>query len=250
MKTILVAAILAAVLTMVPGTDFAGQLPEKNHDFLPKVHNLIFVIDVSDSMLGGYPKNFNVLRLFVTSRGLALFNNMMAPVPRWQYDLNTALITFGDCSTPRLLSPLEPWTRKKYERYYGCLRQEGFGPYRTATLQDALQLAGQLMGTAAGRTAIVIFSDGGTQAECPQKTVTALKDLYGDKVRIFAVFLGDREAGWRNLYEICKLSGGYVRRWEDVASKPQMQEFAWDITVREIMFPYPEIFFKAGNADL
>jgi hypothetical protein len=241
---------LVAVFMLVPAVGFAGQIPEKDHDFLPKVHNVIFLIDVSDSMLAGYPKNFDHSRLFVATRAFALFNNMMPHVPHWQYDMNTALITFGDCSTPKILSPLGPWTRAKYAPYYNCLRQEGFGPYRTATLQDALQLAGQLVGTVVGRTAIVIFSDGGTQGECPQKTVTALKDLYGDKVEVFAIFFGDREVGWRNLYEVCLLSGGYARRWEEVRSKPQMKDFAWDITVREIMFPYPEIFFAARSPDL
>ena len=58
------------------------------------------------------------------------------------------------------------------------------------------------------------------------------------------------EVGWRNLYEVCKLTGGYCRAWEDVRTKKQMKEFAWDITVREIMFPYPEIFFPQKSAQL
>jgi hypothetical protein len=58
------------------------------------------------------------------------------------------------------------------------------------------------------------------------------------------------EGGWRNLYEVCKLTGGYARTWEEVRTCKQMKDFAWDITVREIMFPYPEIFFKHKSADL
>lgn len=250
MKRSLTAAALAAFLMILPAMGFSGMIPQKDHDFLPKVHSVIFLFDVSDSMMAGYPKNFDHPRLFVATRALALFNNMMPHIPRWQYDLNTALITFGDCDVPKILSPLGPWTRTKYARFSSHLRKEGYGPYRTANLQDTLQLAGQLIGTAVGRTAIVIFSDGGNQGECPQKTATALKDLYGDKVQVFGVFFGTKEVEWRNLYEVCKLTGGYTRDWEEVRKKPQMKEFAWDITVREIMFPYPEIFFKAGMADL
>ena len=250
MKKSLVVTAVTLLLVASVGTAVAGVIPEKNHDFIPRFHNVIFLFDVSDSMWAGYPKNFDNPRKFVATRAFALFNHMLPHIPRWQYDMNTALITYGDCKTPRLLSPLSPWDRKKYAPFYNCIRQEGYGPYPTANLQDALQLAGQLIGAACGRTAIVIFSDGGNQGECPQKTATALKDLYGEKIAIYAVFFGHTEVGWRNLHEICTLSGGYARAWEEVRTKPQMKEFAWDITVREIMFPYPEIFFKADRWDL
>jgi outer membrane protein OmpA-like peptidoglycan-associated protein len=79
---------------------------------------------------------------------------------------------------------------------------------------------------------------------------TALKNHFGDKVRIYAVHIGNTEGGWRNLYETCKLSGGYVRAWEEVRTCALMKNFAWDILVREIMFPYPEIFFKPKSAEI
>jgi len=250
MKSSLVAAALILTLIASPGKAFSGTIPEKNHDLIPQFHNIIFLFDVSDSMMAGHPKNFDHPRIFIARRAFALFNHMMPHIPRWQYDMNTALITFGDCETPRLLSPLAPWSRETYGKYYNLLEQQQYGPHPTATLQDALQLAGQLIGTACGRTAIVIFTDGGNQGECPQKTVTALKDLYGEKIGVYGVFFGNTEVGWRNLFETCTLGGGYARAWEEVRTKPQMKEFAWDITVREIMFPYPEIFFKADSSDL
>lgn len=250
MRTSLAAAALIALMVISPTLGFSEKMPQKDHDFIPQFHNVIFLFDVSDSMMAGHPENFDHSRLFIATRAFAFFNGVMPHVPRWQYDLNTALITFGDCNVPKILSPLGPWTRDKYERFYNCLRNEGFGPYTTAALQDALQLAGQLIGTACGRTAIVIFTDGGNSGECPQKTVTALKNLYGNKVQVFGVWFGSDEVGFRNLYEVCKLSGGYARTWEEVRSKPEMKDFAWDITVREIMFPYPEIFFKAESSDL
>ena len=251
MKTSLAAVALAALLIFLPGPSFSGVQGEKGHDFIPRFHNVIFLFDVSDSMMAGYPINYDFSRMFVATRAFMMFNAVMPHVPQWQYDLNTALITFGDCATPRLLGPLGPWTRVKYASNYACLRQEGTGPRRTAAFQDALQLAGSLISTAAGRTAVVVLTDGGSMGECPQKTAIALKDAYGKKVQVYGIFFGgDREVGWRNLYEVCKLTGGYCRQWEEVRSKAQMQEFAWDVLVREIMFPYPEIFFKMKSADL
>lgn len=248
MKLSLAVLILASLLIALPMPSHCAI--EKGHDFVPRVHNLIFIFDVSDSMFAGHPENFDSPRLFIATRGFMLFNAVMPHVPHWQYDLNTALITFGDAKMPCLRSPLAPWNRAKYKPFYDTMRIEKFAPYRTATLQDALQLAGSLISSAAGRTAVVVFSDGGSMGECPQKTAAALKEAYCDKVEVYGVWLGDKEVGWRNLYEVCKLTGGYARKWEEVRYKPLMKEFAWDITGREIMFPYPEIFFQPKSADL
>ncbi|MGB6066060.1 MAG: OmpA family protein [Desulfomonilaceae bacterium] len=250
MKTSIAALALAALLIFLPGYSFSKVICEKDHDFIPRFHNMIFLFDVSDSMMSGYPKAYDFSRLFVATRAFMMFNAVMPHVPHWQYDLNTALITFGDCKTPNLLGPLGPWTRVKYAANYACMRREGTGPWRAAAFQDALQLAGSLIGTAAGRTAVVVLTDGGSVGECPQKTAICLKDAYGKKVQVYGIFFGNREVGWRNLYEVCKLTGGYCRHWEEVRTKASMQEFVWDILVREIMFPYPEIFFKVKSADL
>ncbi len=250
MKARLSAVILIGLLIALPTSALAGLGEDKKHDFIPRFHNLIFLFDVSDSMTAGYPKNFDHPRLFVATRAFMMFNAMMPHVPLWQYDLNTALLTYGDDKVPRIRSPLGPWARVKYQEFYPCMRLDKFYPCRTAALPEGLQLAGSLMTCASGRTAVVIFTDGGNSGECPQKTATALKEEFGDKVQVYGIFFGESEAGWRNLYEVCKLTGGYCRKWEEVRTKKQMKDFTWDILVREIMFPYPEIFFRQTSADL
>ena len=250
MKTRFPAAILVALLMLAPSLALPDIKKHKDHDFIPRFHNVIFLFDVSDSMMAGHPQNYDTTRLFIATRAFQFFNRVMPHVPRWQYDLNSGLITFGDDEAPQLVGPVGPWNRMKYEPVYTLLRRQRNYPWRTAGFQEGLQLAGQLIGKLAGRTAIVVFTDGGSQGECPQKTATALKDKYGDKVRIYGVFFGDWEGGWRNLYETCKLTGGYARAWEEVRKCEQMKDFSWDILVREIMFPYPEIFFHYKSADL
>jgi len=222
----------------------------KEHDFLPRVNNLIFVFDTSVSMRSQYYRDPYFSRLAMAAKALKLFNLVMPPVPRWQYDVNTALLTFGDCPKPTILSPVSSWTSERYFPYLGILVSERPVTRQTATLEDALLLSGQLMGTAQGRTAIVIFGDGGTGTQCPQQAALALKQHYGNNPAIFGIFFGDSEIGWRNLYEVCKLTGGYARTWEEVDDKNKMKRFAWDIFVREVMFPYTEIFFQEHSSDL
>lgn len=250
MKTSLPAVLFAALMILLPSVAISGKTLEKNHDYIPKFHNVIFIFDVSDSMTAGFPQNFDHSRLFVATRAFQMFNALMPHIPRWQYDVNSALITYGDSKTPQLLGPLGPWTRNKYAPLFPCLRRETFLPCTTAGLPEALQLAGSMICQSTGRTAIVVFTDGGRMGECPQKTATALKDTYGDRVEIYGVYVGSTEVGWRNLYEVCKLTGGYSRHWEEVRDKPLMKAFAWDITIREVMFPYPEIYFKPKSAEL
>jgi outer membrane protein OmpA-like peptidoglycan-associated protein len=248
MRTFMPACLLAAiVLFCVPS--FAVVNLEKQHDYLPRFHNIIFVLDVSDSMIHGYPEAYDVPKIFIADRALQMFDAMMPHVPRWQYDINAALITYGDNPAPRLLKPLGVWARGMFKPYYGRLRLSN-GPFVTAAMPQGLQLAGQLIQASSGRTAVVIISDGGSFGECPQCTASALKKEFGEKVQVFGIFLGSMEVGWRNLYEACKLTGGYARHWEEVRTKDQMRDFAWDVLVREIMFPYPEIFFQEKSADL
>jgi outer membrane protein OmpA-like peptidoglycan-associated protein len=241
---------LTALMVLTALDGFAQIKKFKDHDFIPRYHNIIFLMDVSDSMTMPYRRNFDLTRLYVATRALELFNRLMPHVPEWQYTLNATLLKFGDCDVPKMATPLSPWVRTKFEEFYPFLRKEGFGTNRAAGFQEGLQLAGQIAAGADGRTAIVVFSDGGSVGECPQRTAKALKDKLGDKVAVFGVYFGETEGEWRNLYEVCKLTGGYCRAWDEVADCEPMQTFAYDILVREIMFPYPEIFFQAKKHDL
>jgi OOP family OmpA-OmpF porin len=251
MKTAFPTALLVGLLICLPSVVSSGVVPLKKHDYVPKYHNIIFIMDVSDSMMSGYPKSFDLTRLFVATRAFKLFNRVMPPVPHWQYDLNAALITFGDCEHPQLAGVLGPWSRAKYMSVTsGSIRHYKFYPWRTAGFQEALQLAGSIAAGAVGRTAIVVFTDGGSAGEGPQLTATALKDKFGDKVCVYGVYFGNMEVSWRNLYEVCKLTGGYARAWDEVNAPKIMKSFAWDVLVNEIMFPYPEIFFKHKSAEL
>ncbi len=60
MKTSLVAISLAALLIFLPVSSFSGVQGEKDHDFIPRFHNLIFLFDVSDSMMAGYPRTYRL----------------------------------------------------------------------------------------------------------------------------------------------------------------------------------------------
>ncbi len=250
MKKCFSALSVPAIILLIVAQAGAGINYEKEHDYIPKVHNIIFLFDVSDSMLAGYPKNSDLQRLFIASRALGMFHKVMPHIPHWQYDLNAALVTYGDCVVPRLLIPLGPFAREKFKPVYGCLRDYSTGPFKTASLAHGLQLSGSISTAASGRTAVVIFSDGGGSGECPQRTAAALKKELGDNVQVYAVYFGEYEVGWRNLYEVCKLTGGYARKWEEVRTLQQMKKFVRDITIREIMFPYPELFFQDDSAEI
>lgn len=222
--------------------------PQKDHDFIPKIANLVFVSDLSSSMMFRYSRDAQVTRLCLSAASLDLFNSVMPPVPLWQYEVRSALLSFGDNRMTSLLSPLDVWNRDRLRPLFQLLSLDRTNPARASSLNDALLVAGRLLGEAQGRSAILVMSDGGTGCANPQQAALGLKNQYGDRLKIYGIFFGDNEAGWRNLYEVCKLTGGYTRTWRELRDRKRMQEFARDICVEDITFPYSEIFFRQDSS--
>ena len=61
MRTTVPALVIAIMLALVSSTSYADIKKHKEHDFVPKFHNIIFMVDVSDSMMAGHPQNYDFL---------------------------------------------------------------------------------------------------------------------------------------------------------------------------------------------
>jgi outer membrane protein OmpA-like peptidoglycan-associated protein len=243
--------ILAGVIlhVIIPIPDCVQALMEKKHDFLPQYQNVFFVIDTSKSMHAEWSDR-SPSRLIMAAHALGMFNSVMPPVPLWQYSVFASLVTIGDPRGPGLLVPLQPWNPKLIEPHYKILGYPSDYFSRISRLEDALQFCVDMARSVPGKTAIILFTDGGTVAQIPQKTAVEIKAQLGDRLAVFGIFFGDTEVGWRNLFEVCKLTGGYARNWREIQVKTSLKEFVWDILVKEIVFPYTEIFFQENSAQL
>lgn len=241
-----VTAILCVTLS---APDISQALMPKKHDFISQYQNVFFVIDTSKSMNAQFCQG-SPSKLIVATQALEMFNAVMPPVPLWQYSVNAALVSIGHPQGPFLLVPPQPWNPKLLEPYYKIVGHAGVHFPRISPLEDALGFCAEMARSLPGKTAIVLFTDGGTADQIPQRTAVGIKAQLGDRLAVFGMFFGDTEVGWRNLLEVCKLTGGYARTWRETANKNSLKEFAWDILVREACFPYTEIFFQANSAQL
>jgi len=221
----------------------------KKHDFLPQYQNVFFVIDNSKSMNAQFCEG-SPSKLVVATHALEMFNSVMPPVPLWQYSVTAALVAIGDPRGPLLLVPPQPWTPTLLEPYFKFLGHPGAHFPRVSRLEDALGFCAAMAGSLPGKTAIILFTDGGTAHQMPQRTAVEIKAQLGDRIAVFGMFFGDTEVGWRNLLEVCKLTGGYARTWRETTNKTSLKDFAWDILIREAYFPYTEIFFQPNSAQL
>ncbi len=239
---------LIAVLVAMNHSNAHAYLA-KQHDFLPRHPKVLFVVDVSATM------NQECADTGRSRRSIALdalkgFVAAVAAPPLWQYGFFTSLVIAGDPKGPALMVPLQIGHPSLFDPFYGLLmRERPFHP-RASSLGDALEFCANMAVESPGKTAVVVFTDGETCDRVSELAAQALKHSLGDQFSVFGVFVGDAEFGWRNLTQLCKATGGYVRSWREVLSHKAMRDFVWDILVQEIAFHYIEVFFRANSADL
>lgn len=244
---ILICALTAILIASDQAPSDAYTL--KKHDVLPRHEKLFMVVDQSVTMNQECPDT-HLSRLSVAVKSLKQFYNAIPTPPLWQYGFLTSLITSGDPGGPKVVVPLQTGAPWLVEPYYKLLvANRPFHPWASST-GEALEFCAGMGAETHGNTAVVLFTDGETSGKAAQLSAQALKHLLGDSFRVFGVFVGDSEHGWRNLFKLCRHTGGYVRSWRELIDKKAMADFVRDILVQEISFHYVEIFFQANSANL
>jgi len=245
---------LILILALTAISIVASQVPAeaylaKEHDFLPNYHKVFLVVDSSATMNQDCADTC-LSRLSVAIHSLEQFYNAIPTPPLWQYPFLTSLVVAGNPGGPRILVPLQTGTPGLFEPYYKLLAADRAFHPRASCLGDALEFCAGMGAESFGKTAVVVFTDGETSGQVAQLTAQSLKQIRGDTFSVFGVFVGDSEDGLRNLFKLCKGTGGYVRSWREILNKKAIADFVRDILVREISFHYVEIFFRIDSADL
>lgn len=119
-------------------------------------------------------------------------------------------------------------------KYLGSSFSDGIARYDCANgvspLNIALDAAGADLINRSAQTAIVIISDGLDMGDKEIAAAEALRSLFGDKIEIYAVQIGDADKGRRLLEGVVAAGGsGYLKSAGELTSPQAMTDFVADV---------------------
>jgi len=172
--------------------------------YAQKVDNLLVILDASSSM----EQLYSGFRKYDLATGVVERLNQTLP----DLDLTAGLRSFGHAAditkAPTLLdSGMAPYTKTVLTDGLARIPKAG----GVSPLGDALTAAGKELGGLAGKTALVVISDGTDVGMTPLTAAERLVKTYGDHLCIQTVQVGDDPAGTVLMEKIAALSscGGF-----------------------------------------
>jgi len=205
-----------------------------------KTENLVFVLDASSSM----SENSNGVEKFTIGRDVIThFNETMPDLP-----FKTALCSFGhsdafsDKSTV-FTYKLSDYSRTGIANALAKIIPAG-GP---SPMEKSLRAVADDLKTAQGKIAMVLVSDGKDMDKGPLEAAKELKALYGDRLCIYTVLVGDDAAGRSLLSAMTQVTGCWnPLTANDIASGPAMADFVATVLLKKVEVALPTMS-KAGT---
>ncbi|MEA3471670.1 MAG: OmpA family protein [Thermodesulfobacteriota bacterium] len=187
--------------------------------YVKKVDNLLIIIDESSSMSDSYMKKTK----FAVAKNV--IDNINRCLP--EMELKIGLRNFGRNVSPfkeetALLYGLTDFDRKEFGDVVKKL-EKGMG--RSAMI-FAINGAAEDLKEAAGGIAVVIVSDWKNSEEFSIKAAENMKNLYGDRICIYTIMVGENEDGKKRMEEVAKAGYcGFPKNSVQLASGRQMAGF-------------------------
>lgn len=198
-----------------------------------KTENLVFILDASSSM----SESYNGAEKFVLGRNVvANFNETIPDLP-----LKTALRSFGhanafsDKSTV-LTYNLSEYSRAGISHALAKIIPAG-GP---SPMEKSLRAVADDLKAAQGNIAVVIVSDGKDMDNAPLEAAMELKALYGNRLCLYTVLVGDDKPGRLLLSGISMVTGcANLITAEDIANPPAMADFVATVLLKKVEAALP-----------
>ena len=167
-------------------------------DYQKKADNFIILQDATSSMNGKLSKSSaSVPSKLTLSKGLVRCLNNSLP---GDFKVNGGMRIFGLLPSEEGLVYGMSW-HSKAGLEDGVLAVEGTG--KKTDLSHAISDASNDLKQVSGKTAVIIFSDGGNSRDIdPVAAAAAMKEMYGDNICIYTVLLGDDPDGKMTMEQI------------------------------------------------
>ncbi|MEK6729642.1 MAG: OmpA family protein [Planctomycetota bacterium] len=202
-------------------------------EYVAKIESFVVVLDASASMdekyqgavNKGYPK-FNVAKDIISR-----MNNTIPDV-----ELKSSLVTFGH----GFFSP-QKRTSVVYELMPHSKALLDNSLARTVAAQgsspagDGIEKTWSLLLTSGGQNAVIIVSDGEELANSPSEKIQDLKEMYGDRVCIYTIHVGNNPEGNEVLKGLVREARcGFPVTADEIASGENMADFVKKVFLAEV----------------
>ena len=211
------AVLLAGQLALAGSQEITAKL--NSGDFILNADNFMVIFDKSGSMGDWYAGQRKVC---YEKKLVGLFN---ATVP--DAKLSAGLREFGENNWNFDVTQLDYGVTTYNRDALGKVVAKLERPFGNSPLDVALLAAGKDLAGSAGKSAIVVFSDGVDMKEAPMvKAATEVKKQYGDRLCIYTVQIGNDANGAKVLDKVAKASEcGFAVNGDKVADDASMTAF-------------------------
>ena len=226
---IVTGVLLVGCATMPPFSSQPPFSPEKIDmtAFEAKVDNFVVILDASASM-GSYQQGSTRFE-----EAKAIVSRLNESLP--DLDLKTGLRTFGHDSSVSgdktvSMYGISNYSKAEMQAALDKVNKAG----GNSPLTSAINAVNKDLESIAGKTALIIVSDGEKLGSGPFSAATRLKKAYGDQLCIYTITIGSKPGKSNPLDKLAEVGVcGYATRAEDIASGPGMAKFVRDVFLME-----------------
>ena len=242
----LMAVILAMIgcTTTQPMTSFTPQdLDTKisSGQYQPKVESFIVVLDASSSMGEKYKGQVHTGQSkFAVAKDLVHRMNVTMPAMPIQGGMTAFGLNPNVSKYPtETVYGMTDYTEAGLEQGLNAVTVPG----GTTPMGLGIARAGEMLQTASGDVAVIVFSDGeeNTYTTAAIDAAKALNDQYGSRMCLHTVFVGNTEEGRQLMADLAAASGcGMSKSAEDIVTSDGMAAFVEDIFLELAPPPPPQ----------
>jgi len=199
------------------------NLDSQSHDvkYVPKIESFVIILDSSASMQDEYigAVNKGHPKFTVAKDILARMNNTLPEI-----DVKCAFITFGQ----GYFKPFETSVVYELTKYSRSLLEDALisatPPQGSSPAGYGIKDAWNILLTSGGQNAVILVSDGEELIGSPLEKAKDLKEMYGDRVCLYTIFVGNTaEEDLRELAREVKC--GFSVTADEIASSDNMADF-------------------------
>jgi len=199
----------------------------KSGEYQKKVDNFLIIQDGSSTMGEKWDINnfhYDSSKLELSKELLRCLNSTLPD----SFNANAGIRVFGpDKSEKGLILGMGKYAKETFSGAVNSLgRADGTTPVANAILNGSKDLQNM-----SGNGAVIIFSDGlNTEAASPVAAATEMKEMYGDRICIYTVLLGNDPRGKVTMDQIADAGKcGYATDIDTIGKAQGMDKFVTDV---------------------